>query len=109
MPALAAFLSRPRPWGRGSPYSMHSSCPALKRVTVCQTHTWAGSCPCSLRSFLAMNMSWCPAVWVSGGSCYGSTQVFSPNFSFIVITKIPLMVKYSMLFQSINLLITLGF
>lgn len=75
-------------------------------LSSCQNHTVSGFV--SALS-LAMNMSWCPAVWVSGGLFYGGTQVFSPNFSFIVITKIPLMVKYSMIFQSSNLLITLGF
>lgn len=83
--------------------------PAVKRFIVLPDHTRVRFCLCSLRSFLAMNMSWCPAVWVSGGLFYGGTQVFSPNFSFIVITKIPLMVKYSMIFQPSNLLITLGF
>lgn len=76
-----------RPWDRGSRHSIPSTCPELRRAPVCQTHTWARSCPCSLRSFLAMSMSWCPAAWVSGGPCDGSTQVFPQIFPLLLLLK----------------------
>lgn len=68
MPALAAFLSS---------YSIHSHLPRVKEGYRLPDSHVGQVCPCSLRSFLAMNLSWCPAVWFSGGLFYGSfPQIF---------------------------------